>query len=147
LTSKPLLRGFALKFTMNGGIIYPIDPKLHALAIQYAETALAIPINFADYEGLTVVAEIDECGNPTKVVAMNARVPRWDYPVWRASSEAAMKVLIDRTRATLDDEGRKGQEVFVYLADKEDKTSRCPKWRKFLRLVGAENASRWRVRI
>jgi len=141
------LRGFSLKFSMQGGILFPLDQKLHALAVKFADEHLCEKINFADYESALVVAECDDKGEPTKVVAMNARVARWDFPVWRFVDEKAGKVLIDRTRAKLDDEGQRGGEVFVHVADHEDKGSRCPRWKKFLKLVGAEKASRWRVKV
>jgi hypothetical protein len=142
-----VLRGFSLKFSMQGGILFPLDQKLHALAVKFADENLCEKINFADYESVLVVAECDDKGEPTKVVAINARVAIWDYPVWRFVDEAAGKVLIDRTRAKLDDEGLKGREVFVHVRDHEQQETRCPKWKKFLRFVGAEKASRWRVRV
>src|SRR5438270_13392133 len=113
-----VLRGFALKFSMQGGIIFPLDQKLHALAVKFADEHLIQKINFADYESVLVVAECDDKGEATKVVAMNARVARWDFPVWRFVDEHAGRVLIDRTRAKLDDEGLKGGEVFVHIADR-----------------------------
>lgn len=141
------LRGFALKFMLQGGIFYPVDPELHKLAISFAETAFSSPINFTDYETVLAVAEVDDTGKPTKVLALNCRIARWDYPVWRFTTDESGKVLIERTRAMLDDQGGRGGEVFVHIADKEAKESRCPHWRKFLRMVKAEKASRWRVRV
>jgi hypothetical protein len=141
------LRGFTLKFSNQGGILFPADRKLYALAIEFAAQHLGQKINFTDYETVLVVAECDDNGEPLKVLAMNARVPRWDYPVWRFVDDRAASVLIERTRAKLDDEGQRGGEVFVSIANREDSKSRCPRWRKFLRLVGAERASRWKVPI
>jgi hypothetical protein len=128
-------------------MLFPLDRKLYTLALQFAAEHLGQKIDFTTYETVLLVAECDGNGEPVKVLAMNARVPRWDYPVWRFIDERAGKVLIDRTRAKLDDEGQRGGEVFINIADREDPESRCPRWRKFLRLVGAEKASRWSVRI
>lgn len=141
------LRGFTLKFSNQGGMFFPVDRKLYALALEFAAEHIGQRLDFADYETVLLVAECDDNGEPVKVLGMNARVPRWDFPVWRFVDDRAGSVLIDRTRAKLDDEGQRGGEVFVNIADHEDSESRCPRWRKFLRLVGATKASRWRIRI
>ena len=141
------LRGLNVKFNVVGGIVFPVDPKLHKLAVQFADKYLNAPINFADYNAVKVVARVDEKGEPVEILAINARVPRWDYPVWRFIDEEAGEVLIERERASLDDEGLRGGEVFIHIAEQEKPASRCPNWKEFLKLVGAENASRWRVKI
>lgn len=141
------LRGFTLKFSNQGGMLFPVDRKLYTLALEFAAQHIGQRLDFADYETVLLVAECDDHGEPVKVLAMNARVPRWDFPVWRFIDDRAGSVLIDRTRAKLDDEGQRGGEIFVHIADHEDAVSRCPRWRRFLRMVGAVKASRWRVRI
>lgn len=140
-------RGFIFRMVNVGGITFPTDKELHGLAVKYAEQNLNSPVNFADYETITVTCIVDESGKPLEATALNARVARWDYPIWRYSDDESGKVLIERTRASLDEQGQRGGEVFVHIADREKPESRCPKWRKFLKLVGAQNASRWRVRI
>lgn len=143
---KPKIRGFVLKFNMQGGIVFPVDAQLHRLAIEFAETSLGEPINFSDYETVLVAAEVDAEDKPTKVTAMNCRAGMWVYPVWRFTDEDSGEVLIERTRALLDDQAMRGKEVLVHIADHEAKESRCPRWRKFLRDVKATKASLWRVK-
>ena len=137
------LRGFSVKFNVQGGIAYPVDTHLHKLAVEFADKHLNAPCNLADYNGVTVVAKVDDDGKPVEILAMNARVPRWDYPIWRFIDEAAGEVLIERTRASLDDEGLRGGEIFVHVSEAEKPESRCPNWKEFLKAVNAEKL-RWR---
>lgn len=143
---KGKIRGFVLKFNTQGGIIFPTDPHLHRLAVEFSEKSLTEPINFSDYETVLVAAEVDDAGKPTKVTAMNCRIGMWVYPVWRFTDEESGRVLIERTRNLLDDQAMRGKEVLVHIADHEAKESRCPRWRKFLRDVAATKASLWRVK-
>lgn len=142
----PEIRGFVLRFSFQGGIAYPVDGELHKLAVEFAEKYLDSPVNLSVYETVLVAAEVDDQGKPIKVVGMNCRVPRWDYAVWRFITEEAGNVLIERTRGMLDDAGLRGGEIFVLVAEGKPE-NRCPNWKDFLKKVGAENASRWKVKV
>lgn len=138
---------FSLKFIAQGGIFYPANPHLHALAVAFAEQHLSAPINFTDYENVLTTCEVDEYNTPVKVTGICCRVVCYDFPVWRGTTPTSMDLLIDRTKSNLDEMGMRGREVFVHVADHEAKESRCPLWKKFLRKVRAEKASRWRVKV
>jgi hypothetical protein len=67
------LRGFTLKFSNQGGILFPVDRKRYALAIEFAAQHLGQKINFADYESVLVVAECDYNREPVKVLYSKCR--------------------------------------------------------------------------
>jgi hypothetical protein len=132
---------------VQGGIAYPANPSLHRLAVEYCRENLAEEINLADYENVLTVCEVDADNQPVKCVGINARIVMYDFPVWRASTSEAMDELIVRTKSNLDEQGMRGRDVFVHVAQHEAPESRCPSWKKFLRKVRAEKASRWRVKV
>lgn len=138
---------FSLKFIEQGGIYYPRNPHLHALTVKFCEQNLSAPINLTDYENVLTTAIVDENNTPVEVTGICCRRVCYDFPVWRGTTQASMDLLIDRTKSNLDELGLRGGEVFVHVADHEAPESRCPSWKKFLRKVRAEKASRWRVKV
>lgn len=141
------LRALSIDFRVEGGIAYPSDPKLHRLAIDYAERELAKPFNFTDVKKLFVVCEINDAGEPVAIHSMGAIVFKPVVPIFRATVPEAGAVLIDRMRGYLEDQGWRGSEALIYIEPREPKEAKCPKWKQLLRLVRAEKTTHWSVTV
>jgi hypothetical protein len=145
------IRVFAVDFYSNGGITYPKDKKLHDLCVAWCETALAKPVNLADfadpYRKLWAACEVDENDEPVRVEGMLGTLPRMDFPLVRFTSQRAAKALIDRANDHLHDQGFRGAEVFVFISSSETEEQRCPQWQDWLKAVGAYPAERYALTI
>jgi len=138
-------RVLQLLFREQGGVLVPRDPELHKLAVEFAERELAEPINFTDYRNVFVECECDEDGKPIRVEGISAMQLVPDIPVFRSTNARSAKLLIDRMNDFLDDQGARGQRVFVHVGEKESPEQRCPNFLDWLAALGARPAERWVV--
>lgn len=138
-----MLRTFPLTYTQDGDSIRPADMKLHDLAVKYAEANLAAMPNFRDYHRFWVQCEVDEQGSPVRATGMIAVVPRWDVPLVRFTEGSDPDQLIERVNSFLADNGAWKQEVTIFVARREKPEQRCPRWKKWLKSIGARPADRW----
>lgn len=141
------LRSYCLDFVTQNGIVFPFQPLLHKLTIQFIENELSGSINLADFRKVLIVCETDENEVPTRVQAIACEQLRSDWPVLRFVENQAGEMLFQRMRGYLQDAGLSGSVTFVHVANHEPKESRCPKWRSWLRKMGAVKASRWAVKV
>lgn len=142
------VRVLALDFFEQGGIYYPKDKTLHAMAVEYAEREIVGKQNFSDYRKVLVSCHVDDDGKPVSVGAINCGLLKMDYPVWRSTDKECGDALEARTRGYLEDMGvPRGTEVFVHVADHEPQESRCPGWREWLRRVKAKKSQRWSISL
>jgi hypothetical protein len=137
-----------LEFREQGGMFIPKDPELHQLAVRYAEQNLAQKVNFTDFRNVWVASEVNSAGRPSRIMGTLGMVMKADFPLVRFTDNAAVVKLVNRSRSYLQDNfSARGQEAFIYIADKEDESQRCPKWKKWLQVFKAEPAERYRVTI
>lgn len=140
-------RVLPLEFRAQGGILFPADPHLHKLASEFCAAELSGEINFAAYQRIYVAAEMDDEGKPQRVTGIIEWTPRWDSSVVRFVDKESGEKLVERSRAFLEDQGARGFEVFIHIADREPKERRCPRWKSFLKAIQARKASRWIAKV
>ena len=136
-------RVFQLMFVERGGTYFPRDPHLHKLAVDFAERELAQQINFTDYRNVFVECLVDENGTPVQVEGISTLQMVPDIGVFRSTNARSAKLLIDRMRDYLCDNGAQGGKVFVYIADNEAPEQRCPHYLEWLEAMKAKPAERY----
>lgn len=138
---------FPIDFIRQGGMTYPANPELHSLAVQFCEREVKQPFNMADFSKTLVTCEVNDEGVPVQVLAISCEQVVSDWPVIRFTDKEAGDLLMERMRSYLQDRGLSGVNIFVHVAAREPKESRCPAWKQFLKKQGAESASRWTVKV
>ena len=139
------VRVFLLEFYEQGGIKFPKDPELHKLAVEYTRVAFAEPekVNLSQYPLTWFACELDNQGVPIRGLGLLSAQQRIDFPLARFTDNVACKELVMRANDHFHDAGMRGQEVFVYIADKEPKQWRCPRWKKWIKAFGMIKAERY----
>ncbi len=135
-----------LDFLGQGALLEPADRKLHDLAVEYCARELqgGAELNLAKFQKVWLALAEGE------VVGIAGFVWRIDIPVFRVSGAraiAATRLLTDRLRAYFQEQGARGQELFLHISSKERPEQRCAKWQESLAAVGAEPADRFAVKV
>lgn len=135
-----------LDFLGQGALLEPADQKLHDLAVEYCARELegGADLNLARFNKVWIALEDGE------VVGITGFVWRIDLPIFRVSGERAAratKLLTDRVRAYFQDQGCRGQELFLHISSKETPEQRCAKWEESLAAAPAVPADRYSVKI
>ena len=135
-----------IDFMGQGALIEPVDRKLHDIAVDYCRRELqdGDKINLVQFAKCWVVLRGEEA------IGFAGYVLRPDVPVFRVSGDAAVRataMLADRMRSFFQDNGCRGQEVFLHISSKEKPEQRCEKWESSLEAVGAIPADRFSVRV
>jgi hypothetical protein len=139
---------FMLEFREQGGMFIPKDPELHKLAVRYAEQNLAQKVNFTEFRNVWVTCEVNSVQRPVRVLGLLGMVMKADFPLVRFTDNSAPVKSVTRARSYLQDNfSARGQEAFIYIADKEDDSQRCPRWERWLTVFGCEKAERYRITI
>jgi hypothetical protein len=135
-----------LDFLGQGALLEPADPKLHDLAVEYCARELegGKDLNLARFNKCWIALAEGE------VVGISGFVWRIDLPIFRVSgtnAARATKMLTDRIRAYFQDQGCRGQELFLHISSKETPEQRCTKWEESLAAAPAVPADRYSVKI
>lgn len=135
-----------IDFCGQGALLEPVHPELHDLAVDYCTRELAggKDLNLARFSKCWIAIE------GQNVVGFTGYVMRIDLPVFRVSgpnSIRATKMLCDRLRGFFQDQGARGQELFIHISSKERPEQRCSGWKEALHVVGATAADRYAVKI
>lgn len=141
------IRAIGVDMKIEGDRLVPSDEKLRPLIEDYCSRELAESVKFEEHRRTIACVELDENNEPIAVHGIGCGEPVWDWSVVRFTKQEAGDVLFARMHSYLEDQGMRNQKCLVYVADHEDKESRCPFWRKFLRKEKAVKASRWAVKI
>ena len=136
-------RVYLLRFKTENGITVPEDAHLNRLAEQWAEKNLASPVNFLDYRQVWVCATGDKDGVPDKVEGVIGIQFAVDASMFRFTSAASAKMLIDRANDYLHDQGWRGSKAFVYISDTEAPEQRCPDYKGWLEALECRPAERY----
>ena len=140
-------RVFQLMFIERGGVFHPRDPHLHKLAVEFAERELVEKVNFPDYRNVFVECIVDDNGNPVRVEGISTLQMVPDIGVFRSTTGRSAKLLIDRMRDYLCDNGAQGGKVFVYIAENETPEQRCPHYLEWLDAMKAKPAERYMATV
>lgn len=135
-----------LDFMGQGALLEPADQKLHDLAVDYCARELqgGKDLNLARFNKVWVALADGE------VIGITGFVWRIDLPIFRVSGDnaaRATKMLTDRVRSYFQDQGCRGQELFLHISGKETPEQRCPKWEESLAAAPAVPADRYSVKI
>lgn len=135
----------------QGALLEPKDHVLHDLAVEYCSKELqgGDQINLARFAKVWVAC-VMEGKTPVEVVGITGYVTRIDLPVFRVSGSNAVratKMLADRLHAFFQDQGCRGQELFIHISSKETPEQRCEKWQESLAAEGAVPADRLTIVI
>lgn len=135
-----------IDFHGQGALLEPVDHELHDKAVSYCAEQLAggDQLNLSRFNKVWVaLADGEVCG-------ISGFVWRIDVPVFRVSGDHAVRAttwLTERMRAFFQDQGARGQEVFIHISGKETPEQRCQKWQESLDAVGAVPADRFSVKV
>ena len=140
-----------LDFLGQGALLEPADRKLHDLAVDYCcrELQNGEQINLAKFSKVWVAVEVED-GQYVQVVGITGYVWRIDLPIFRVSGANAVratKMLADRLHSFFQDQGARGQELFIHISGKERPEQRCEKWQESLAAEGATPADRFAITI
>jgi len=140
-----------LDFLGQGALLEPGDRKLHDLAVDYCSRQLqnGKELNLAKFSKVWLAVEMDDAAYK-EVVGITGFVWRIDLPVFRVSGPNAVratKMLADRLHAYFQDQGARGQELFIHISGKELPEQRCEKWQESLLAEGAVPADRYAIKI
>lgn len=138
-------RTFALDFYQQGPTLFPVNPELHKMAVEFAKKNLNSPINLTKLTKVWVAARCDAGGKPVEITGLAGTVLKPDIPLFKTTEGPAAKELIDRINNYYADQGCTGVEAFVYIADNEPEATRCPRYMEWLKAIGAKPAERWSV--
>jgi hypothetical protein len=139
---------FPIELMGSGGYLQPKDPFLYELTEQFCERYLIAPRpDLTDLNRVWVCAEVDEEGTPTEVIGICGIQPRWDIPVFRVLKSRATKMLRDRMNGWFADNGIRGHEIFIFVSDNPDPTTKCPYADQALQAFKARPAERYAITI
>lgn len=135
-----------IDFMGQGALLEPVHTELHDLAVEYCRKQLenGSELNLTKFQKVWVAV----CDG--QIVGITGFAWRIDVPVFRVSGEQAVratKALTDRLRAYFQDQGCRGQELFLHISSKEKPEQRCMRWDESLAAVGATPADRFSVKI
>lgn len=140
-----------LDFQGQGALLEPIDQRLHDMAVDYCSRELegGSEINLAKFAKVWIAVAM-EGAEYQEVVGVTAFVWRIDVPLFRVTGENAVratKQLSNRIHSYFQDQGARGQELFLHISSKERPEQRCPRWEESLKAEGAVPADRFSVKI
>lgn len=135
-----------IDFHGQGALLEPIDHELHDQAVEYCRRELqdGDKLNLAKFNKVWIAR------GEEGIAGICGFVWRIDIPVFRVSGPQAVratKLLTDRMRAFFQDQGARGQEVFLHISGKELPEQRCQKWQESLLAVGAVPADRFSIKV
>jgi hypothetical protein len=140
-----------IDFLGQGALLEPKDAALHDLAVDYCRRELqnGDKLNLTQFNKVWVACVMED-SKPVEVVGITGWVHRIDLPVFRVSGQNAVratKMLADRLHAFFQDQGCRGQELFIHISSKETPEQRCEKWQESLAAEGAIPADRLAIVI
>jgi hypothetical protein len=137
------IRVYPLLWNEQGGLFMPRDPKLHQMAVEFAQKEMGIEINFAQYVRTFIACEVDAQEQPQKVVGIGTFRMVPDIENMRFLNAKAAKKIIDRMHDWLSDQGvQRGSDVFVRISSGDD-PYRCPQHLDWLKSEKAKPAERF----
>jgi hypothetical protein len=126
-----------LDFIGTGAMLEPADPKLHDLAVNYAQREL----KDGDKLNLTKFAKSWVGLKDGVPFGLMGYVLKADVPLFRATDVDVLRVMGERLNNFFSDNGARGREVLLYLGD-EPEAQRCPKWRDAIKEFGGKSGRR-----
>jgi hypothetical protein len=144
------IRTVLVEFQNGPSGLEPRDPALYSQVIEYCHDELAVVPELRNFLKSYAVVEFGEQEEILAIHGVACYGMRPDIGVFRVTGKfarRATKQLFDRLNAHFADNGWRGNEVFLFISDKETPEQRCPAWQESLKAVGAKPAQRFAVTV
>lgn len=140
-----------IDFMGQGALLEPVDRKLHDMAVDYCARELqgGENLDLTRFAKVWVTVSIED-DKYIEIFGITGYVLRPDLPVFRVTGDKPDRVtqmMADRLHAYFQDQGCRGQELFLHISSKETPEQRCGKWEESLKIQGATPADRFLVKI